>query len=117
MSPYQLYWESVKTADPMERNKIANKLLTLLQHMPRNLKKTESSIGTGLYMLASTIRHNCSPNVVLDFMHKDNTLSVIATKDIAKGEEVYILTDTIFNAKYFFLDISVFHRSFFRSRR
>eukprot|EP01137_Pigoraptor_chileana_P021757 Opistho-2@85852 len=46
--------------------------------------------GSGLYAIQSTCNHSCSPNAVPQFKSGDTTLTMIALRDIAAGEEVCI---------------------------
>jgi SET and MYND domain-containing protein 5 len=46
--------------------------------------------GSGLYLNQSKINHSCSPNAEITFPFSNNTLQVIAVKDIAAEEEICI---------------------------
>lgn len=51
-------------------------------------KQGEDSIGAGLYHTASYLSHSCDPNVKASF--EGNRLSLVALKDLAKGDELLI---------------------------
>jgi len=44
----------------------------------------------GIYFISSYLRHNCHPNAKICFLNNNNTLSLISTKHIKKGEEITI---------------------------
>ncbi|CAG5100348.1 Oidioi.mRNA.OKI2018_I69.XSR.g16962.t1.cds [Oikopleura dioica] len=46
--------------------------------------------GVGLYSKQAMLNHDCEPNAEIKFLHDNHKLSVVATRDIEKGEEVCI---------------------------
>jgi len=50
----------------------------------------KSIIGLGIYFISSYLRHSCNPNAKICFLNNNNTLSLISTKYIKKGEEITI---------------------------
>ncbi|KAL1917350.1 uncharacterized protein VTP21DRAFT_5006 [Calcarisporiella thermophila] len=53
---------------------------------------TSTSIGLGLYLVASRINHDCSPNSIVKFEHVENSLvlKVIVAREVKEGEPVCI---------------------------
>lgn len=54
------------------------------------IDNNKSIIGLGIYFISSYLRHNCHPNAKICFLNNNNTLSLISTKHIKKGEEITI---------------------------
>jgi len=50
----------------------------------------KSVIGLGVYFISSYIRHRCHPNAKICYLNNNNTLSLISTQYIKKGEEITI---------------------------
>ncbi|BFY98011.1 hypothetical protein BsWGS_01051 [Bradybaena similaris] len=46
--------------------------------------------GSGLYQLQSACNHSCAPSAEIVFPHGDNTLAMVALRDIAPEEEISI---------------------------
>jgi len=46
--------------------------------------------GAALYSVQSACNHSCSPNAEVTFQHNNDTLTLVATKDIEAGEEICI---------------------------
>ncbi|KAL3276495.1 hypothetical protein HHI36_011875 [Cryptolaemus montrouzieri] len=46
--------------------------------------------GVALYTLQSAANHSCSPNAQATYLHNNFKVSLVALRDIAEGEEIYI---------------------------
>ncbi|KAL9188817.1 hypothetical protein ACHAXT_007195 [Thalassiosira profunda] len=46
--------------------------------------------GSGLYPLLTLANHDCNPNASIEFLQESNRGSMVATRDIAVGEEIFI---------------------------
>ena len=45
---------------------------------------------TALYERLSCVNHSCRPNAEVHFLDEDHTATLIATRDIAAGDEIFI---------------------------
>ncbi|ORX76064.1 SET domain-containing protein [Anaeromyces robustus] len=54
------------------------------------IDSNKSVIGLGIYFISSYIRHCCHPNAKVCYLNNNNTLSLISTQYIKKGEEITI---------------------------
>jgi hypothetical protein len=43
-----------------------------------------------MYRYISRINHSCQPNVYWSYMHQEHTLKIVATRDLAPGEELLV---------------------------
>ena len=55
-----------------------------------NLQEDIQVRGSGLYPLLTLANHNCDPNASIDFLQESNQGSMIALRDIRKGDEICI---------------------------
>ncbi len=46
--------------------------------------------GSALYARQSACNHSCEPNCEATFLSSDHTLSLVATRDVAEGDELFI---------------------------
>lgn len=51
---------------------------------------TATQIGSALYLISSYINHSCSPSAKPVFAEGTNELHLVASKDIAVGEEITV---------------------------
>ncbi|ORY75906.1 hypothetical protein LY90DRAFT_502018 [Neocallimastix californiae] len=54
------------------------------------IDNNKSIIGLGVYFISSYLRHSCRPNSKVCYLSNNNTLSLISTQYIKKGEEITI---------------------------
>ncbi len=51
---------------------------------------TPTPVGAALYLIASYLAHSCEPSARIEFRGGNNTLTLVASKPIKKGEDVTI---------------------------
>ncbi|KAF9586495.1 hypothetical protein BGW38_003620 [Lunasporangiospora selenospora] len=58
---------------------------------PEQLRSVHDSpvVGAGFYKVTSYMSHSCDPNTKIVFQEHNNTLSVVATKEVKAGEELH----------------------------
>ena len=70
------------------------------------ISSTPNCVGQGLYPVLSLSNHSCDPNASIEFLNENNTGSMVALRNIQKGEEITITyvpngEDTNFNPDRF----------------
>ena len=62
-----------------------------LRQRTDNLHADTCILGSGLYPLLTLANHDCDPNASIDFLQESNRGSMVALRDIMKGDEICIV--------------------------
>ncbi|CAH1173460.1 unnamed protein product [Phaedon cochleariae] len=73
-----------------ERENLDSFVDNLYIQMDSNVGEFLNNEGVALYALQSACNHSCSPNAEPRFEHNNHRLSLVATRDIEEGEEIFI---------------------------
>lgn len=87
--------------DKEERNKVDLFINTTYDAMNEHVGVFLNCEGSGLYRMQKNINHSCNPNTTVAFPYSNSTLSLIASRHIAAGEEICVS----------YLDVCNLHRS------
>lgn len=55
------------------------------EELTLRFQRVESCVGAGLFPIQSAVNHSCIFNAEFRYNHLDNTLAVVAIRDVEKG--------------------------------
>lgn len=90
VSDFHLYLNSLSPSQQQQIVSLINSKLTPFEFLANDIMKDLCVMGTALYAVANTLNHSCLPNVMAVCSHNSHRLTLIALRDIIKGEELTI---------------------------